>query len=333
MEKLQQDALISVIVPIYNVEDYLVECLESILRQTYQNLEVILVDDGSIDASGTICDEYQKKDGRIVVRHKENGGVGAARNTGLELATGDYIAFTDPDDWMEADMLEKMINVLKSRQADISFCRFHTEIIPEERRYIYKPIEKKVGNGSDAVCQMFNALAYGTMVWNKMFHRKMIYSLDGSFIKFSEELKCGEDEIWLIEVVQNAHCVAYLQEELYYWRVRDNSAYRDDKITDIKIMDIIAQEKALSLIKDNQSDAYIRVMQRLNEKVYECRVGAYINNQKEYLEKLDAFRKKYTHYWYESNRVTWRKKVKRKIIDTCISMKVCRKIVAKLSIM
>ena len=321
---------VSIILPIYNVEEYIAECLDSILRQTYQNLEIILIDDGSPDASGKICDEYQEKDNRIRVLHKVNSGVSAARNSGLEMATGEYIAFADPDDWLEPDMIEQMMNALKSRQAECSFCRFHTEIIEPGKRQFYKAIEAKTGDSADAVSQMLKSLAYGTMVWNKLFHRSLIYKQDGSFVRFDETLKCGEDEVWLIEVVQNANCIAYLKEELYYWRVRENSAYREEGITDIKITDVIAQEMALNLIKDKQSDAYIRVMERLNEKVYQYRTSAYIHDQQEYVKKLDGFRKKYGKYWYQSNRVSWKTKCKRKVIEACISIKLSRKAVAKL---
>ena len=102
--------LISIIIPIYNVEKYLPVCLDSILAQTYKNLEIILVDDGSPDGSGTICDEYASRDSRFVVVHQKNGGVSVARNTGLDHATGDYIGIVDPDDWIEPNMYEVMMN-------------------------------------------------------------------------------------------------------------------------------------------------------------------------------------------------------------------------------
>ena len=96
--------VISVIVPIYNTEKYLAKCLDSLINQTFQSLEIILIDDGSIDNSGKICDEYALNDDRIKVIHKENGGVSSARNAGLDLATGSYIAFVDPDDYIDPDM-------------------------------------------------------------------------------------------------------------------------------------------------------------------------------------------------------------------------------------
>lgn len=108
----------SCIVPIYNVEKYLPQCIESILNQTHSNFELILVDDGSPDNCGKICDEYEKKDNRIAVIHKKNGGVSAARNAGLDAATGEYICFSDSDDWLEKDYIEYLLNLSIENDAE-----------------------------------------------------------------------------------------------------------------------------------------------------------------------------------------------------------------------
>lgn len=112
---------VSVIIPVYNVEKYLIECLKSIVNQSYKNLEIILVDDGSPDNSGKICDEYATCDTRIKVIHKENGGVSCARNVGLDLASGEYICFVDPDDWLEYNALELCFTYLLITKADLCF--------------------------------------------------------------------------------------------------------------------------------------------------------------------------------------------------------------------
>ena len=115
---------ISVIVPIYKVEDYLDRCIESIVGQTYSNLEIILVDDGSPDSCPQLCDEYAKKDSRIKVIHKQNGGVSSARNEGLKFAHGEYIGFVDPDDYVHPSMYEKLIDCIHKNQCQIAVCRF-----------------------------------------------------------------------------------------------------------------------------------------------------------------------------------------------------------------
>lgn len=120
--------LISVIVPVYKVEKYLEKCIESIIKQTYTNLQIILVDDGSPDNCGKICDEYAKKDSRIEVIHKINGGLSDARNVGINRANGRYIGFVDSDDYIKEDMYEKLINLIKEYDADISICNLYDVI-------------------------------------------------------------------------------------------------------------------------------------------------------------------------------------------------------------
>lgn len=116
---------ISVIIPVYKVEKYLSKCVDSVLSQTYKNLEVFLVDDGSPDNCGKICDEYAKKDERVKVIHKQNGGVSSARNAGLEVCTGDYITFVDSDDWIEPTYVEELYNAIKKYDCDVSVCGFN----------------------------------------------------------------------------------------------------------------------------------------------------------------------------------------------------------------
>ena len=122
----QEKALISIIIPVYKVEKYLEKCIQSVINQTYENLQIILVDDGSPDNCGKICDDYAKKDHRIEVIHKSNGGLSDARNKGLEIAKGEYIGFVDSDDYIEADMYEVLYNLLKQYNADVSICNFYT---------------------------------------------------------------------------------------------------------------------------------------------------------------------------------------------------------------
>jgi glycosyltransferase involved in cell wall biosynthesis len=130
------NSLISVIVPVYKVEKYLPQCVDSILAQTYRNLEIILVDDGSPDSCPKICDEYAKKDGRVRVIHQKNAGVSAARNAGLDCAQGEYIGFVDWDDWIDAAMFQRLLALLKTYHTSIAICSF--------TQYIHSRNENKV---------------------------------------------------------------------------------------------------------------------------------------------------------------------------------------------
>ena len=116
--------LVSIIVPVYNVENYIKRCLDSIIHQTYRNIEIIIVDDGSTDSSATICDEYGKKDGRVIVIHKVNGGLSEARNVGIETAGGDYLSFVDSDDFIASNMIECILSKMKMYDAEIGVCAY-----------------------------------------------------------------------------------------------------------------------------------------------------------------------------------------------------------------
>lgn len=149
--------MISVIVPVYKVERYIHQCIVSILNQTYQDLEILLIDDGSPDKCGEICKEYAKKDSRIKVFHTENHGLSAARNVGLQIAKGEYIGFVDSDDWIEPDMFEILLRRLEETGADISVCEIWREDV--EERHPGKSVRNAVYTGTDAIKSL---IIYGT---------------------------------------------------------------------------------------------------------------------------------------------------------------------------
>lgn len=170
--------LISIIVPVYNVEAYLDRCMESILKQTYKRLEIILVDDGSTDSSGEKCDAYAKQDSRIKVMHKKNGGLSDARNAGLALATGDYIGYVDSDDWIEPDMYQSLYDACAEHDAELAVCRYFREyqdrtetggtgkIVPLSRDELLKIYI----SGNDEYV-IYNS------VWSKLFKRELVADL------------------------------------------------------------------------------------------------------------------------------------------------------------
>ena len=164
---------ISVIVPVYNVEQYLERCVESIINQTYKNLEIILVDDGSTDNSGKLCDELAKKDGRIKVIHKENGGLSEARNTGISHAKGEYVYFPDSDDWIEPDTFIALAEALESLEFDI--ISFNREFVKgEEDPIVSDPLVTQVFEGKDAFVQMLKH-SYITGFANDKIYKKSLF--------------------------------------------------------------------------------------------------------------------------------------------------------------
>ncbi len=204
--------MISVIVPVYNVEPYLRKCLDSILVQTYRDLEILIIDDGSTDGSGAICDEYSEKDERIRVSHTDNHGLSAARNLGLDNATGDWIGFVDSDDWIELDMYEVLLRKAEKTGADVVECGCHADYTTTS--YEHSAIQKTV-SGIDAV----EALIRGeirTQVWNKIWRSNLF-----SEIRFPEG-HSFEDVATTYKLVGNA-TVTGVAENAYHWMQRISS--------------------------------------------------------------------------------------------------------------
>ncbi len=215
---------ISVIVPVYNSEKYLEKCLESIINQTYKKLEIILIDDGSIDESGKICDEYAKKDSRIKVIHKKNEGVSAARNQGLEIATGEYIAFVDSDDWIEEEMYEEMIEQAKINNADIVRCaqifEYSNKSVKDENVLIDNSyIDVK----SDKSYFINLILDCGVMPsFFLLLIRKDI--VDKFNIRFNNELIIGEDLLFVLTLLCNIDVMYIYKKFFYHYNIHEQSA-------------------------------------------------------------------------------------------------------------
>lgn len=175
---MEQSILISVIVPVYKVEDYLSRCVDSILAQTYRNLEIILVDDGSPDNCGRICDDYAHRDPRIRVIHKVNGGLSSARNAGLDTARGEYIAFVDSDDWIEPEMYETML-ALAIREDVPLVCagRYDVESETGERKLGLCPVKTEVITGEETARRIFTWEGMDSAAWDKLYRRKLFDSI------------------------------------------------------------------------------------------------------------------------------------------------------------
>ena len=220
--------LISVIVPVYKVEEYLDESVGSAVSQSYRNLEIILVDDGSPDSCGAMCDEWAKKDSRIRVIHKQNGGLSSARNAGLDAATGDWIAFLDSDDLLEPDAYEKALALAKSNGADTAIFSFYrlteTGKLPFDER-----LPEGVWQGDDVRHRVLYALFsvfpadrhFIPTVWRMLYSRDIIER--GSLRFQSERELLAEDLLWDLDYYPHCRRVAVSSERLYTYR--DNQGY------------------------------------------------------------------------------------------------------------
>ncbi len=217
---MENNPLISVIVPIYKVEEFLPTCLDSILAQTYKNLEIILVDDGSPDNCGMICDEYAKKDSRIIVIHKENGGLSDARNAGLDICTGDYISFVDSDDYVDKSFIESLYCNLSESKADLAVC-FFRYVRPGEVLRRKTTHRHGVTNftGNDLLNKLYDPswIPANVVSWNKLYKRFIWDNL-----RFPVG-KLNEDEYVIVDIYNRAKVVAVSNAKLYFYRLRDNS--------------------------------------------------------------------------------------------------------------
>lgn len=242
----KSDIKISVIVPVYNCEKYLRKCISGILNQSFKELELILIDDGSTDSSGDICDEFAKSDNRVVVRHKENGGICSARNLGLDIARGEYIGFSDCDDLMNKYMYERLYEAAIKEQADIAFCYcktfFEDNISCEELNKVnFKTIDKEFiyrnlyGQGDVDYQYM--------VVWNKLINRKLFNN-----IRFDDN---GAEDLSVMNRVFNLSSNIILTEvPLYFWR-QHNSSVSHRKFNKRDILVLETYVNCYKYLKDN----------------------------------------------------------------------------------
>ena len=252
---MKQKDLISIIIPVYNVERYLNRCIDSVINQSYKNLEIILVDDGSTDTSGKICDEYAIKDNRIKVIHQKNAGVSNARNNGLKNAKAEYIGFVDSDDFIELDMYEYLHDLLLKYNADISICQVDY-IKGDNIKYNMLLKENKIMTKEKALETLYTQL-YNV---NKLFKRNFIEN-----IFFTEDVFVGEDMLFCLKCFEKVNKIIYGNKIKYHYIYNFSSATKNSfnikKLTYFKAID--------DFIKYTENNNLKRLYKNLKEqKVY-----------------------------------------------------------------
>ncbi len=283
--------LISIIIPVYNGEKYLSKCIDSILSQTYQNLEIILVDDGSIDSSPKICDEYSKKDNRIKVIHKKNGGVSSARNIGIAESTGDYIGFVDSDDYIELNMYENLFKALKDNNTEISMCGYN-EL---ENNKITKSIipNQNTISGEELLKDIFEEL-FRPVVWNKLFKRCLFFN-GSNQICFPENVTFGEDALMIVSILNATDNISIVHKALYNYNIFNNSLSHN--LTDEKKLSIIYYRDTL---KDICSVKFPNLSNQLDEACFNITIliltelhFSNLKDKNDYINSLKKDIKKY----------------------------------------
>lgn len=279
---------ISVIVPVYNVAEYLPNCINSILAQTYSNLQIILVDDGSTDACPEICDNYAQQDSRIQVVHQVNGGLSCARNTGIALATGEYLSFVDSDDYLHPEFYQRLLDAIKSTGADVAVCKFvqvsdlTTNNPGTHQATVYKGRQEIMRNFFNRNC------AASVVAVNKLYKRNI----------FGEHrYKVGiihEDEELTYKVFYDCSTVVYISDTLYYYYVRENSIttkkYTERNLQIFDILKSVIQFYEEHMEPELQKRAIIRYFKMLQINILrlerECREAKENVSQNEIYQTL-----------------------------------------------
>lgn len=220
----ERKPLISVIVPVYKVEEYLENCVNSIINQTYKNLEIILVDDGSPDKCGEMCEQLALSDSRIIVIHKKNGGLSSARNSGIDIANGEYIGFVDSDDTIEPFMYEKLYNENKLNSTLISVCAVNYIFQNGKTQRKNKLGKNKVFDFVEAIQEMNSHTYFDMGAWSKLYHRSLFENL-----RFPEG-KLSEDFYIMFILFDKAQRISYVDYACYNYLQRENSITHNVKI-------------------------------------------------------------------------------------------------------
>ena len=276
--------LISVIIPVYNVSNYIKRCIDSVINQTYNNLEIILIDDGSLDDCPKICDEYAKKDKRIKVIHQSNKGLSDARNKGLEIATGDYLTFVDSDDFIANNMYEILLNNLKKYKADLSiskYCYYKENNVPEFSTSLNSIVYKK----EEALKILLDSFdkTITNHVWNKLYKRNFFKDI------IFPSGKNHEDIAVQYKIISRSKKIVVNDSVLYAYVTRSESIVKTKTEEYIKNRIDLTEIRAGDLLKQNIS---------LKKDIYENLFNCYITSFAD-IAKTDNINIIYNEYFKE----------------------------------
>ena len=280
------EELVTVVVPIYNVEKYIDNCIQSIICQTYQNLQIILVDDGSPDNCPRICDEYQKNDSRIEVIHKKNGGLSDARNAGIQKAKGKFICFIDSDDFINSKYIEKLYNMIEKNDADIAIVNFK-RVQEFKETYLKEDNENSTENvytGKQMIENIYDKNLYlqSTVAWNKMYKTKLFQTIQFPYGNLHE------DEYTTYKLYYNCKKIVMTSEPLYYYRYVPNSIM-NKKFNQKRLDGILALEERLNFFNEKKEKrlydlTLVRYMLVIMIHYMNCKM--FLENSQEIQEEL-----------------------------------------------
>ncbi len=279
--------MISVIVPVYNTEKYLEQCIESILKQTYKEIELYLVDDGSTDSSGKICDKYARIDHRVNVIHQKNNGASNARNSALKIIAGEWVCFVDSDDWLEPIMFETLLDLAERTDSPIVECDVYDEFPNSSKaRNIWGIVGDQAFSLEGNDCWL-KGFAYTPVLWNKLIQSNLIRD-----IKFSETISYGEDSLFLSRVIERVEKVSVISKPLYHYRSAREGNVVSAKINERTLDLIYSYDKICANLRGKGTDAAIGhlVYTAALQLIFKIPIKG---NKTKYLSTLKTFTAKY----------------------------------------
>lgn len=281
---------VSVIIPVYGVEKYLSRCVDSVLAQTYSALQIILVDDGSPDRCSTICDEYAQKDARVQVVHKQNGGISSARNTGLSIASGEYVCFFDSDDYVEPDMIEKLVFAIEENNEDVCVCGYFVDFYDEQGNQLstktIAPTFSYIQAGFP-LKDFEEILGWCGYVWNKLYRLSTLK--DGDFY-FEEGISLGEDLLFNRQVFCSGAKVRFLTYSGYHYIQRKRETLGVKHYTNYFELKEKALEAKCAILREWGVEEK-RIAQFYNDNYIDIIWGTIRNIKRSYLSKQEKSEK------------------------------------------
>lgn len=290
---------ISIIIPVYNTEKYVERCLRSVLAQTYENLEIICVDDGSVDASGSILDQIAREDDRLYVIHNTRSGVGTSRNIALQAATGDYYGFVDSDDYIATNMYSILLSAIEKSNVDIVTCNYYLdygkkiEIAKNEMKVPDIPMETKVFLQYVWERDVYKGVA--NYLWTKLYRKELIKNENGELIDKFENGFSGTDIIFNTKVCTRARDMLYIDIPLYYYVQRNDSIVHSSSMQMKTLSWIKAYEQIIDIYNEqNEQKDIVELVQRMY--VYRCGKVLEESIKQNNLEKIALLQNKIKEY-------------------------------------
>ena len=290
--------LVTIIVPVYNTEKYLSRCLDSLINQTLDSLEILLIDDGSTDGSGYICDEYAHNYKNVKVIHQDNLGQAEARNTGLKMATGEFIGFVDSDDWITPCMYEMLLNCMLKEEADVVECEYiqtnkNLEDVGHEKEDKYSMI---VFFNDDILKQHLMGKYFKSVIWNKLYRRDVINC------NFRKD-KHLEDIFWLYPILSNCKKGIHINRKMYFYFQRENSLSNEPY--SLKKLEAVecAYERALYIASNKKELIEIAEANKIAEGMFHYQkllINSNLDSEKVYRKKLYSFVRRNQSKWWKA---------------------------------